>query len=288
MGYTGECLQLDSILDSFKRLSYPYTIVESTKHELNLPKCEPNSLLLVASEHGIALRFHSHCFKHIYLLDWFGTHKEHAIFNTLHVTVLTGMRTNSSEFIGHNNSQFLGYVLPPISPISNSSGTPNYGLLLGKLERYWEKKHHIFPTMPNTQFVCVKCGVRAANLLVHTQILERNEYVKLTASAQFILGAGDPIGSPSVLEALQNGIFVILPIHFAYFIMGNQHTSQHDDVLFIVKEQPEYLKQICYYTNDAEMIECVRKAQRFPPRTITAYTWEQFDRRIGRIIGSKI
>jgi len=267
MGYTGECVQHDSIMETFERLHYDYKVTEKT------PNClagQRNAILLVSSGHSVASQFVD-CFKKVYLLDWFGTSKD---MTPRGVILLNAMRKG----IG----QFLGYTLPPkytgVKPRRQA-----YGILLGKLPRYWVQKKHLLSKMSDVKFACVTCDIEMKNVVNHKR-LPRDEYIKLTSEATFLLGAGHPVGSPSVLEALQNGLTIILP-KIQHYKMGVTHATQHDDIHAIMNEQPEVRKRICYYENDEKMVECVRSAQKYPPLTLISYTSESFDMRMKTFFG---
>jgi hypothetical protein len=269
MGYTGECVQHDSIMESFERLHYDYKVTEKT------PNClagQRNAILLVSSGHSVAKQFVD-CFKKVYLLDWFGTSKD---MTPRGVILLNAMRKG----VG----QFLGYTLQP--PLKDTRVKPRrqaYGILLGKLPRYWIQKKHLLSKMSDVKFACVTCDIEMKNVVNHKR-LPRGEYIKLTSEATFLLGAGHPIGSPSVLEALQNGLTIILP-KIQHYKMGVTHATQHDDIHAIMNEQPEVRKRICYYENDEKMVECVRSAQKYPPLTLISYTRESFDMRMKTFFG---
>ena len=269
MGYTGECVQHDSIMESFERLHYDYKVTEKT------PNClagQRNAILLVSSGHSVAKQFVG-CFKKVYLLDWFGTSKD---MTPQGVITLNAMRKGSG--------QFLGYTLQ--TPLKDTGVKPRrqaYGILLGKLPRYWVQKKHLLSKMPDVKFACMTCDIEMKNVVNHKR-LPRGEYIKLTSEATFLLGAGHPIGSPSVLEALQCGLTIILP-KMQHYKMGVTHVTQHDDIHAIMNEQPEVRKRICYYENDEKMVECVRNARKYPPLTLISYTRESFDMRMKTFFG---
>jgi len=269
MGYTGECVQHDSIMESFERLHYDYKVTEKT------PNClagQRNAILLVSSGHSVAKQFVD-CFKKVYLLDWFGTSKD---MTPRGVILLNAMRKGIGQFLGYT-------LLPPPKDTGVKPRRQAYGILLGKLPRYWVQKKHLLSKMPDVKFACVTCDIEMKNVVNHKR-LPRGEYIKLTSEATFLLGAGHPIGSPSVLEALQCGLTIILP-KMQHYKMGVTHATQHDDIHAIMNEQPEVRKRICYYENDEKMVECVRSAQKYPPLTLISYTRESFDMRMKTFFG---
>ena len=75
-------------------------------------------------------------------------------------------------------------------------------------------------------------GFDARNIKHHGK-MPRTQYHQLMKSMTFFVGLGDPLVAPSAIEAMFQGVTVILPIYAKpRVINGQAHRSQYDQLLF--------------------------------------------------------
>jgi len=176
-----------------------------------------------------------------------------------------------------DNNVFLGYSMDlPLRVEPKSSAA--FGIVLGKLDSYFTPTVTALlrPLASSVSLSCVSCGVPGIHKM---EILSRDEWLSSLRRARFLLGVGDPIGSPSVLEALTLGCMVILPRQRPNrVIMGRRHRSQYDDLSKVVPDT----SRICYYDTPQDLHACVSRAlsRPVPPRVLPLFTHSAFTQRV--------
>ena len=302
MGFTGECVQHEAMLRAFKAMRVNYVELPEEDWRTDALQCgqfdtSDVSIVLTAGCHDCARKYAAKpCLQNaeVIMLDWFGTAAEHVPKG---VTMATAMMPPP----GDTHSRYLGYALPRPHELSGLElaehavaellrkiiHKTDHGVLLGKDRRYWAKKRALVAALVahGVELHCVKCGL--PGVTEYTRTLAKAEYGTLLSSARFVLGAGDPIGSPSPLEALQDGTVVIIPRFDAPLEkMGRAHLTQHDDFARLVEQQPELAPYVCAYgeASTEELIACVDKALALPKHahavTLNAFTQRAFELRV--------
>ena len=302
MGFTGECVQHEAMLRAFKAMRVNYVELPEEDWRTEALQCgqfdtSDVSIVLTAGCHDCARKYAAKpCLQNakVIMLDWFGTAAEHVPKG---VTMATAMMPPP----GDTHSHYLGYALPRPHELSGLElaeqavaeflrkiiHKKDHGVLLGKDRRYWAKKRALVAALVahGVELHCVKCGLPGVKEYKRT--LAKAEYGALLSSARFVLGAGDPIGSPSPLEALQDGTVVIIPRFDTPFEkMGRKHLTQHDDFARLVEQQPELAPYVCAYgeASKEELIACVDNALALPKHahavTLNAFTQRAFELRV--------
>lgn len=282
----------------------------------------PRPIFLVGAGHEIAQTFQqelsSSCPQlpsfRVALLDWFGTNTSNA---PRKVEILSVLPAPGNTFLGYalfdmqrqqhdkmkrifdNNSTHNSTT----GIISNRSGNIPYGLVLGKFPKYFastEVQEILQHVAQRIELKCLGCqrtsrrhqrrmgqgggpGITTLDFTTagdNSQQAWRDEL----AGTRFLLGVGDPIGSPSVLEAIFLGCRVILPRHRkpATIVMGRAHESQYDHLVELIQQQPSLEPYVCWYTTLVDLEDCVQRAitNVLPPIDIEAYTPHGFRSRV--------
>ena len=310
MGYTGECVQHDALLRAFKKVRVNYVELPEEDWRTQALMCgqfktDDVSIVLTAGCHDCARKYaQKPCLSNarVMMLDWFGTAAEHVPPG---VTMVTAMMPPPHD----THSKYLGYALQ--SPYHEAPPQPGminrivraehkvaatlrrmvhkkeHGVMLGKNREYWAKKRSMIAALVahGVELHCIKCGI--SGVTEYRRTLPKSEYAALLSGARFVLGSGDPIGSPSPLEAIQDGTVVIIP-RFATPLekMGRKHLTQHDDFARIVEQQPAVKPFVCTFAESSveELIECVDAALALPKHASTieldAFTQRTFEERV--------
>jgi hypothetical protein len=292
MGFTGECVQHQSIVDAMSTLDIPYKEIHA--ESLSMPNekirsmCDAlrhsdKGILLVASLQPLAIGLRTQsCLKNlnvrVMLLDWFGTGPGLAPENIQLLTVSPA----------GNHDKFLGYALPPVAPSSgNKSATKRYGFLLGKEAQSFadNSTKDILRQVARMHAVeslhCIGCPQLAPNIVRHG-VMPRKVFQDLLGAAWFLIGVGDPMASPSILEAIELGVVVILRQFVAPKVIKNHtHRTQYDDLGRLMTEQLALRNYICIYRSTQTLEKCVEFAMSHqrPPITIEAFTKHAFTTR---------
>lgn len=326
MGYTGECVQHRSIVSALQQLDISYHEVEhgtfegiaptELRRNLSLPMLSysgrravqrdiramcaafsnsDRGILLVGSAHAVAVHFAAlPCVRahrvQVKLLDWFGSGQSHTPPDIELLTV-----TPSGD---HNT--FLGYALQseslPAAIAMASSNMSTSGLVLGKEPVYFEAA--IVQAFLKTAagqvntLHCIACPAVSPNIRVHA-VMPQAQFHALLAEAWFLIGVGHPLGSPSVLEAIQAGAVAILRrFETPVVISGHAHSSQYDDLVQgrITAEQPALQNYTCSYASSEELTRCIEFATAYkrPPVTISSFSYDSFVQRMRRIFSFNI
>ncbi len=95
--------------------------------------------------------------------------------------------------------------------------------------------------------------------------LDKDSWEALLKSSKFLLGMGDPLLGPSVIDAIGSGCMYINPIYQTPFIRvqtGISYHSQHPYAEKIAKNDPELSTYICSFdiNNREELKTCVKRA----------------------------
>jgi hypothetical protein len=269
MGFTGECVQHESIVGAFHHLGIQLVEKETVPSPSALcdeAKLTRAPMLIVGSGHSVARKFVSApCRLRIGLLDWFGTAPS---------MIVPGVSTLSvMPVVGSNTFWGYGLTLPTVP--TREGGAP-YGVVLGKAL----KDVDILSVIQGVRLKCTSCryvGVEAVGML------PRSDWFDLLRQARFLLGLGDPVGSPSVIEAISLGCVVILPrARPARTIMGRRHSSQYDDLHRLIGDQPSLRAYVCWYTSTEDLTLCVASARSLPTITVEAFTQHAFESRVRR------
>jgi hypothetical protein len=251
-------------------------------------------ILLVGSAHAVAVHFAAlPCVRahrvQVKLLDWFGSGQSHTPPDIELLTV-----TPSGD---HNT--FLGYALQseslPAAIAMASSNMSTSGLVLGKEPVYFEAA--IVQAFLKTAagqvntLHCIACPAVSPNIRVHA-VMPQAQFHALLAEAWFLIGVGHPLGSPSVLEAIQAGAVAILRrFETPVVISGHAHSSQYDDLRGrITAEQPALQNYTCSYASSEELTRCIEFATAYkrPPVTISSFSYDSFVQRMRRIFSFNI
>lgn len=248
-----------------------------------------HSILLVGSVHVVARNLADlPCIKankvQVKQLDWFGSGKSHTEDHNIELLTVTPS--------GSHNT-FLGYTLQsnslPATTMKVLPSTPRIGFVLGKESKYFERTgvRDFLRTAAGLvqQLHCIGCPAVAPNIEAHG-VMPQEAFKSLLASSWFLIGVGDPIGSPSVLEAIQTGAVAIMRrFDEPQKIMGHLHLTQYDDLQRLATEQPALQNYTCSYMTQENLTECVKFATSYkrPPISISAFTNHSFVERFRSI-----
>lgn len=189
----------------------------------------------------------------IFILDFFGSPRLKG----------SGLNVPATRFLtafGSPWNTFLGFYLPPVS----ASTTPHLkqGVIWGKDVKHFDGKEAMLRHVADQGVALVSTASTptGGGLFQHPKVQwlghqSPQGWHHLLASSSFLLGMGDPLLGPSVIEAIAAGCLYINPIYSGE-PAKNGLLSQHP---WAAEKVPEY---VCSYHPDRtdQLMACVRRA----------------------------